>query len=146
MSEQQSDSPTESRSRSDVDSNTAESTSDAFRMGFAVDRESRDRLDAALSAACDYRGDVTLTLRDGRVLEGFVFDRRRPHGDRPAAVRLLPTDGGERITVDESEIERLEVTGKDTAAGKSFENWIRRYAEKKLAGQAANIESEPLDE
>jgi hypothetical protein len=36
-------------------------------------------------------------------------------------------------------------TGKDAAAGKTWENWMRRYAEKKLKGEAADIESETLD-
>ena len=38
------------------------------------------------------------------------------------------------------------ITGKDTASGKTFENWIRKYAQKKLAGETASIESESLDE
>ena len=41
-------------------------------------------------------------------------------------------------------IKSLAFTGKDAASGKSWESWIRRYAEKKLAGEAANIESEAL--
>ena len=31
------------------------------------------------------------------------------------------------------------------AEGKTFENWVRRYAEKKLAGETASIESEELE-
>jgi len=30
-------------------------------------------------------------------------------------------------------------------AGKTWENWVRRYAEKRLAGEKACIESEKLD-
>jgi len=117
-----------------------------FGEGFVAERDEPARLDAALTAACDYRGDVTLTLDDGRVLDGFVYDRRPARDGRPAAVRMLPRDGGDRITVDEPRIERLQVTGKDTAAGKSFENWVKRYAEKKLRGQEASIESESLED
>jgi LAS superfamily LD-carboxypeptidase LdcB len=39
----------------------------------------------------------------------------------------------------------LEFTGKDTAAGKTWENWVRRYVEKRLAGEQANIDAEVLD-
>ena len=43
-----------------------------------------------------------------------------------------------------SEIESVSLSGKDAASGRTWESWIRRYAEKKLAGEAASIESEPL--
>ena len=117
-----------------------------FGEGFVIENSNPAGLDAALTAACDYRGDVTLTLDDGRVIDGFVYDRRPARDGRPAGVRLLPRDGGDRITVDEPTIARLQVTGKDTAAGKSFENWVKRYAEKKLRGQTASIESESLED
>jgi hypothetical protein len=40
----------------------------------------------------------------------------------------------------------LAFTGKDTAAGKSFEAWVRKYNEKKAAGEKnIGIEPEPLD-
>jgi hypothetical protein len=31
----------------------------------------------ALEKAFDYRGDVTLTLKSGDVVEGYLYDRRR---------------------------------------------------------------------
>ena len=31
---------------------------------------------AAIEKAFDYRGDLTLTLKDGRTVEGYVFDRK----------------------------------------------------------------------
>jgi len=36
----------------------------------------------------------------------------------------------------------LEFSGRDTAAGKSWENWLRKYAQKKVAGEIASIESD----
>jgi hypothetical protein len=36
-------------------------------------------------------------------------------------------------------------SGRDPASGRSWEAWIRRYAERKLAGEAASIESESLE-
>ena len=40
-----------------------------------------------------------------------------------------------------------ELAGKDTAAGKTFEIWVKRYWEKKAAGeQNIQIEPETLDE
>ena len=49
------------------------------------------------------------------------------------------------MTLAQSTIASISFTGKDAAAGKTWENWMRRYAEKKLKGEAAGIESEPLD-
>jgi hypothetical protein len=100
--------------------------------------------EAALEAARDFRGDVTLGLVDGTTMEGFVFDTVES-GGRIARVRMLPSDGGPRRTVDAAQIRCVAFTGKDAAAGKTWENWVRRYAEKRLKGEAASIESESLD-
>lgn len=97
----------------------------------------------AVVRAVDFRGDVTLELADGRAITGYAFDAQL---DRPAGavIRVLPADTEARVTVALSDIRRLTFTGKDAASGKSWENWLRRYAAKKLAGEAASIESEPL--
>ena len=86
----------------------------------------------ALERAFDYRGDVTLVLKGGRVVEGYVFDRKLDAPDLDDChVRLLPREGGEKVSVRCSEIDRLEFTGRDTAAGDGFEQWLKRYNEKK---------------
>lgn len=99
--------------------------------------------DAAMDQAFDYRGDVTLELTDGRSIEGYIFDRRS-HLPEPY-VRLIPKDSDQRVNVKYSEINRITFSGRDTAAGKSWETWVRKYQEKKAAGEAASIESEPLE-
>lgn len=97
----------------------------------------------ALEKAFDYRGDVSITLKDGREIEGYVFDRR---SEGPAladcAVRLFPKNSTEKLKVPYSEIARLVFSGRDTAAGKSFETWVKKYREKKAAGEK-NIRLEP---
>ncbi len=127
----------------------------------SVDGADGAMLRAAIARAVDFRGDVTLVLHDGSVVEGFAFDARLDadrgpvSGGRDAApdaapgsaadcIRLLPTDSTERRTIPLSRIARLSFTGKDAASGKSWENWVRRYAAKKLAGEAASIESDAL--
>src|SRR5215212_10193259 len=72
----------------------------------------------ALEKAFDYRGDVTITRKDGGRVEGYVFDRRSD-GERlsQCCVRLLPRESGTRVTIGYEEIARLEFTGRDTAAG-----------------------------
>jgi hypothetical protein len=45
-----------------------------------------------------------------------------------------------------ADIAALAFTGRDTAAGKSFEAWVKRYWEKKAAGETGiQIEPEKLD-
>jgi len=46
------------------------------------------------------------------------------------AVRLFPKDSDEKLTLSFADIARLEFSGKDTAAGKSFEKWMERYRTK----------------
>ena len=98
----------------------------------------------ALEVVRDYRGDVTLNLQDGTQLIGFVFDI---DWDAPGGwtVRLDTPEGAERHKVAADQIANIQLSGRDTAAGKSWENWVRRYAEKRLAGEEAGIECEPLD-
>jgi hypothetical protein len=43
-------------------------------------------------------------------------------------------------------IREIQFSGKDTAEGKTFERWIERYVQKKIAGETASIESESLDD
>ncbi len=97
----------------------------------------------ALEKAFDYRGDVTITLKTGEKVEGYIFDRV---SDAPTLsdcrVRLFPTDKPEKLAISYSAIARLEFTGRDTAAGKSFETWVRKYHERKAAGEK-NIQIEP---
>ena len=96
----------------------------------------------AIEKAFDYRGDVTVVTKDGRRIEGYVFDRRPGE-----FVRLLPKDGGgSKVTVPYSDIADLQFTGRDTAAGKSWEAWVRKYRERKAAGETGiALEPEPLE-
>jgi hypothetical protein len=110
----------------------------------AVRGDDPERLRAAIHAAFDYRGDVTIIRRQGDEFTGFVFDRRDEVTLEASSMRLLTAEG-ERIRIAYPEITEIRFTGKDAAAGRSWENWVRRYAEKKLAGETASIESEILD-
>ena len=96
----------------------------------------------ALEKAFDYRGDVSLTLKDGRVVHGYVFDRRPGATLEDSAVRVMPSDERTRLTIPYSEIAALAFTGRDNAAGKTFEAWVKKYWEKKAAGEK-NIAIEP---
>jgi hypothetical protein len=100
----------------------------------------------ALEKAFDYRGDVTITRKDGSKVEGYIFDRRSGKSLADSAVRLFPKDSDKKISIAYSDIAALAFTGRDTAAGKSFEAWVRKYWEKKAAGEKnIGIQAEALE-
>src|SRR5438045_901071 len=99
--------------------------------GWIPDLASDEEIRVALEKAFDYRGDVTITLRDGRTVEGYVFDRRDGKGLDDSVVRVMQKAGDEKVVVPYAQIARLEFSGRDTAAGRSFETWVKKYWEKK---------------
>jgi len=104
-----------------------------------------EELRSALEKAFEYRGDVTITRKDGSVIEGYVYDRRAASTLGDSLVRMLPASGAARVSVRYSDIAALAFSGRDTAAGKSWEAWVRKYWEKKAAGESPAIEPEQLD-
>jgi hypothetical protein len=114
--------------------------------GWVPELASEQDLLAALETAFDFRGDVCITRKDGSSVEGYVFDRRHAGTLGQSVVRLIPKDSHQKLTIPYSEIARLAFTGRDTAAGKSWESWVRKYWEKKAAGERGiGIEPEALD-
>lgn len=108
----------------------------------ATDEEVR----AAFEKAFDYRGDVTLTLKNGSTVSGYVFDRRTGATLADSAVRIIPATERTKLSIPYCEIAGLAFTGRDTAAGKTFEAWVRKYWEKKNAGeQNIALHPEALD-
>jgi hypothetical protein len=109
----------------------------------ATDADVRD----ALEKAFDYRGDLTILLKDGGKIEGYVFDRkRRTPALEDCIVRIMPRDRPEKIAVRYSDVAALSFSGRDTAAGKSFAAWVKKYNDKRAAGEKdIGIESEPLE-
>ncbi|HVW07624.1 MAG TPA: hypothetical protein VHC90_03530 [Bryobacteraceae bacterium] len=105
-------------------------------QGQVFESASADELREALEKAFDYRGDVTITRKDGSSVEGYIFDRNE------SRVRLFPKDSAAKVSIEYSDIAGLAFTGRDTAAGKSWEAWVKKYWEKKLAGEK-NIELVP---
>lgn len=105
-----------------------------------------EELREALEKAFDYRGDVTLTTRDGKKLEGYIFDRVSGTTLSSSFVRVLPKDSNQRQKVAYADIAALAFSGRDPAAGKSWEAWVRKYWEKKASGQGgASLQPESLE-
>jgi hypothetical protein len=97
---------------------------------------------AALEQAFDYRGDVSITRKDGSKIEGYIFDRRQGKSLADSFARILPKTGGGKVAVSYADVAALEFTGRDMAAGKGWENWVKQYWEKKAAGET-NISLQP---
>ena len=114
--------------------------------GWVPELAGEEEVREALEKAFDYRGDVTVTRKDGSKVEGYVFDRRTGKSLADSAVRLFPKDSDRKISIAYSDIAALAFTGRDTAAGKSFEAWVRKYWEKKAAGEKnIGIQAEALE-
>ncbi len=114
--------------------------------GWVPELAGEEEVRQALEKAFDYRGDVTITRKDGSKVEGYIFDRRPGKTLADSAVRLFPKDADQKISIPYSEIAALAFTGRDTAAGKSFDAWVRKYWEKKAAGEKnIGIQAETLE-
>ena len=112
----------------------------------ATDAEVRE----ALEKAFDYRGDVTVTRRDGTTIEGYLYDRRSEATLEASLIRIIPTPKPgvpvERQMVSYADIAAVQFSGRDTAAGKTFDAWIKKYWERKAAGETdIQITPEVLD-
>jgi hypothetical protein len=104
----------------------------------ASDAEVRE----ALEKAFDYRGNITVTRKDGSQVQGYLYDRRTGATLADSVVRIMPSDQGARLNIAYSDIAALAFSGRDTAAGKTFDAWVKKYWEKKAAGEK-NIQIEP---
>ena len=103
--------------------------------GSVAELRTAEELHRALDQAFDYRGDILITRQDGSRIEGYIFDRRLGKSSSDSYLRLLPKDGGPRVSIGYDEITGLAFTGRDMAAGKSWETWVTHYWEKKAAGE-----------
>jgi len=114
--------------------------------GWIPELANDEDLRQALEKAFDYRGYITITRKDGSKIEGYLFDRRSSGNLKDSVVRLYPKNSGEKVSISYSDIAALAFTGRDTAAGKSWEAWMKKYAEKKADGEKdLSLHPESLD-
>lgn len=89
-----------------------------------------------IELAFDYRGNTTVVKADGTEVEGYIFNRNT---DVPEPfIQLFDLAGNGPLKIPYSEIRNVKFTGRDTAAGKSWEAWVERKkmeeAERAAAG------------
>ncbi|MGA2278499.1 MAG: hypothetical protein ABSG00_12940 [Terracidiphilus sp.] len=89
----------------------------------------------ALEKALDYRGDVTFTLKSGEKIEAYIFNRHTSATLADSWVQYFAPTAPDKRKLSYAEIARIEFSGKDRAAGKHWEDWVKKYNEKKAAGE-----------
>ncbi len=94
-----------------------------------------EELGKTLAAIVDYRGDVTLNLKDGSQLAGFVYNCS------PKTIELYPQTSPAPISLSLDQVESILISGSDTAKGKSWEDWQRKKSSEREAIKAAPIAS-----
>jgi hypothetical protein len=113
----------------------APGTDHANLEGWIPELANEAELFDALEKAFDYRGDVTITLKSGERIEAFIFNRRTGATLADSYVQYFTPSALDKRRVSYAEIARLEFSGKDRAAGKHWEDWVKNYNEKKAAGE-----------
>lgn len=78
----------------------------------------------AIELAFDYRGDITVELKSGGQVMGYLFNRTAT-GEQPT-IELFPATSSGTLTIPFSEVAAIAFTGEDTATGKSWEAWIAK--------------------
>ena len=110
--------------------------------GWVPELASDEDLRKALEKALDYRGDVTVTLKNGERIEAYIFNRQTGATLADSWMHYFTPKAPEKRKLSYAEIARLEFSGKDRAAGKHWEDWVKAYNEKKAAGET-NIALHP---
>jgi len=92
-------------------------------------------LEKQIEAAFDFRGHVTVKLKSGQSVEGFVFNRQfaNPKLPQDNFVELYLKGSAEHRLLKIAEIESIALTGEDFAAGKSYEDYLKKKAAEKKA-------------
>jgi len=103
--------------------------------GWIPELASEDELRAALEKAFDYRGDISLTFKSGDKVEAFVFNRHTGSSLADSYVQYFASNAPDKRKASYADIARIEFSGKDRAAGKHWEAWLKKYNEKKAAGE-----------
>ena len=103
--------------------------------GWVPELATDEEIRSALEKAFDYRGDVTITLKSGEKIEAYIFNRHAGQTLADSYVQYFAPNVPGKLKLAYDQIARLEFSGKDRAAGKHWEDWVKAYNEKKAAGE-----------
>jgi hypothetical protein len=82
-------------------------------------------LQIAIGRACDYRGDVTIYLKTGEQVIGYVFDRQEKTFQ--PFVKVFLANQSDPSIIKCRDIAQVEFSGEDTAFGRSWEDWAQKW-------------------
>ena len=91
-------------------------------------------IEHVVDLAFEYRGDVSVDLVDGTTILGYLFNRKAAGALSFAEVIEAAT--GERLRLPYDRISNIRFTGRDTAAGQSWEAWQQRRSANSKAIEA----------
>ncbi len=78
----------------------------------------------AIELAFDYRGDVTVTLRSGQHVTGYLFNRTVQ--GQASTFEVFPEgDSGVQV-IRYADVVSVAFSGEDTASGNSWESWVAK--------------------
>jgi Zn/Cd-binding protein ZinT len=103
--------------------------------GWVPSLATEEEVREALEKAFDYRGDVTITTKAGEKIEAYVFNRQTGTSLADSYIQYFAPNVAAKQKMSYADIARLEFTGKDRAAGKHWEDWVKAYNERKAAGE-----------
>lgn len=87
-------------------------------------------LERVVDLAFDYRGNVTIVKTDGGEVAGYVFNRSREAVE--PFLQYFDEKGNGPFTLRYRDVKSIKFTGKDMAAGKSYEVWLKRKEREKM--------------
>lgn len=94
-----------------------------------------------IDLAYDYRGNTTIVKTDGTEIVGYVFNRNNNVPE--PYIQWFDEAGNGPFTILYGQVQNIKFTGKDTAAGKSWEAWVRRRdrEKEKVIKRTAGLDS-----
>jgi hypothetical protein len=121
----------------DIKTHPASHRPDSLQGAVFTFHSEADRVEA-IDKAFDYRGDVTLTLRNEQV-EGYIFNRESKAV--PPRIEVFIKGSEEPRIIPYADLTAIAFTGKDTADGKSWDAWVSKKEDERLA-EADRIKAE----
>ena len=111
--------------------------------GWAPELGEEMTLERVIDLAFDYRGNTTIIKKDGSEIVGYICNRDRSAPE--PFIQLIDEAGNGPHTLAYAEIATINFTGRDTAAGKSWQAWVDRKQREKdgLATEATESTSDP---
>ncbi len=95
-----------------------------------------NELETQIEKAYDFRGHVSIKLKSGVMVEGFIFNRQLQNAKlkEEPFIEVMLKGSGDKRKLAVSELESIAMTGEDCAAGKSYEDYQKKKAAEQQKG------------